>query len=242
MLYYKCRRPDGAVLWQEITDDGAAVVRLLDADGAEMPAGEAVSYAVESTDPALWPVELLPAAQERKQRMLDAAYQLAVVRDYPSAALGEVYTYPAGLVDKLYMNARVSQALVVLATVPLWAPGAEVFTRQLARPLAWNGWIYICSATGTTGATEPAWPIEQGAQVRDGTTAWMAWQQWTGRFVCKDGGDYVRRDHSPEQILQVGMEGAAFVQAQLDRRDVLAAAVSATTDLLALDAIDLNFP
>jgi hypothetical protein len=242
MRYYKCRTPAGAVLWQEITDDGAAVVRLLDADGAELPADAAISYTIESTDPVLWPLELLPAAKARWRRLLTAAYEAAVVRDYPSAALGAVYTYPAGLIDKLYMNARVSQALVVQATVPLWTPAAVVTTRKVIRPTVWNGWIYICSAAGITGATEPAWPVVKGEQVRDGTAAWLAWEQWTGRFICKDGGDYVRRDHSPEEIIQVGMEGAAFVQAQLDRRDALAAQVDAAADLQALNAVDLSFP
>jgi hypothetical protein len=242
MRYYKCRRPDGAVLWQEITDDGAAVVRLIDGDGREISPEVPLAYAVESTDQALWPLELLPAYRTRRQEALRAAYEAAVVRDYPSGALGEVYTYPSGLIDKLYMNARVSQALVVQAAVPFWKPNAAVVARQQVRPLVWNGWIYICSAAGTTGPSEPAWPLEQGTQVRDGTAAWLAWQYWTGRFICKDGGDYVRRDHSPEQILQVGMEGAAFVQAQLDRLDALAAELAACADLVAIDAVVLTFP
>ena len=242
MRYYKCRTPDGAVLWQEITDDGGAVVRLLDAEGAELPAAEAVSYTIESTDPALWPIELLPAAKARWRRLLTAAYEAAVVRDYPSAALGALYTYPADVIAKLYMNARVSQALVVKATVPYWAPAVVMTTRKVVRPTVWNGWIYICSAAGTTGASEPAWPVVKGEQVRDGTAAWMAWEQWTGRFICKNGGDYVRRDHSPEEIIQVGMEGAAYVQAQLDRHDALAVEIEAAADIVALDAISLDFP
>jgi hypothetical protein len=242
MIYYKCRRPDGAVLWQEITDDGGMVVRLIDGEGREIPPGTPLAYAIESTDPSLWPSELLPAYRARRQEALGAAYEAAVVRDYPSGALGEVYTYPSGLIDKLYMNARVSQALVVQSAIPVWQPNAAVVTRQQVRPRVWNGWIYICSAAGTTGATEPVWPLEQGAQVRDGTAAWMAWQYWTGRFICKDGGEYVRRDHSPEQILQVGMEGASFVQAQLDRRDALAAEIAAAADIVSIDTLDLSFP
>lgn len=38
---------------------------------------------------------------------------------------------------------------------------------------------------------------------------------------AKDGGEPVRRDHTVQQIIQVGTEGAAFVQAQLDRRAAL---------------------
>lgn len=240
MKYYKCHTPDGAVLWQEITDDGAQAVRLLDADGR--PVRGAVSYAIESTDQSLWPLELLPRCRLRRHAELSAVYEAAVVRDYPSAALGATHTYPAQVVDKLYMNARVSQALVVQDNVPLWTPAAVVTTRKVVRPTVWNGWIYICSAAGITGTVEPAWPVVKGEQVRDGTAGWMAWEQWTGRFICKDGGDYVRREHSPEQIIQVGMEGAAFVQAQLDRRDTLAIAIEVAADPAALDAIGMDFP
>ncbi|MCK7495191.1 MAG: hypothetical protein MZW92_31920 [Comamonadaceae bacterium] len=74
---------------------------------------------MESTDQALWLAELLPAYRA-PERALSAAYAAAAVHDYPSAALGETYSYPSGLADKLYINARVSQAFVVMLTVPVW--------------------------------------------------------------------------------------------------------------------------
>ena len=241
MRYYKCRTPDGAVLWQEITDDGASVIRLLDENG-DVPESSVVnSYSIESTDPELWLTELLPAAKQARLARLQTAYEVAVVRDYPSAALGAVHTYPSGLTDKLYMNARVTQALVVKSTVPFWQPLVVMPIRNLARPAVWNGWIYICSAAGTTGAVEPSWPVVKGEQVRDGMAVWMAWEFWTGQFLCKNGGEPVRRSHSPEEIIQVGMEGAAFVQVQLDRYDALSAQIEAATDIASLDQLNLIF-
>lgn len=242
MRYYKCRTPTGAVLWQEITDDGAACTRLIDADGRAIPPGGNLSYAIVSVDQALWPVELLPAYRARKRASLATAYELAVVRDYPSTALGATYTYPSDLVAKLYMNARVSQALVVLSASPAWRASTPVDMRQRARPTVWNGWIYLCIAAGTTGVAEPAWPTTQDSTVADGAVTWRAWQPWSGKFICKDGGAFVRRNHSPHEMVQVGMDGAAFVQAQLDRRDTLAAQIDAAADLIALDAIGMEFP
>lgn len=228
------------MLWQEITDDGTRMVRLLDADGLPMRS-PAVNYAIESTDPALWPIELLPRCKRRRLAELAAAYELAVVRDYPSAALGAIHTYPADPTAKLHMNARVSQALVVL-TAPTWRAITPIELRQCGRPTMWNGWIYLCVTAGSTGSTEPAWPTTRDAEVQDGTARWRAWQAWTGLFVCKDGSEYVRRNHSMAQIIQVGMEGAAFVQAQLDRHDALATAITGAADVVSLDAIGLDFP
>jgi hypothetical protein len=42
----------------------------------------------------------------------------------------------------------------------------------LVRPVTPNGWFYQCVAGGTTGSSEPAWPITLGATVVDGTVTW----------------------------------------------------------------------
>lgn len=243
MQYYRCRTPDGAVLWQEITDDGASMTRLIDAAG-RVPTAVALTYEIISTDQTLWSVELLPAYKTRKREALDAAYARAVVRDYTSAALGAPHTYPADLVGKLYMNGRVSQAMAVLTTALLWQASLSVKPGQHARPTVENNWSYLAVSTGlgVTGSTEPVWPTVKDALVVDGTVTWRAWQLWTGQFLCKDSGQPVRRNHTLQQIIQVGMEGAAFVQDQLDRRDAIAAQIDAAMDIASLDSISLDFP
>lgn len=243
MQYYKCRTPDGAVLWQEVTDDGASVLRLID-DTGRAPTDAALSYEIISTDQTLWPAELLPAYKTRKREALEAAYAKAVVRDYTSSALGTPHTYPADLIGKLYMNARVSQAMAVLTTAPVWQASINVKPGQRARPTVENNWTYLAVSTalGVTGLVEPVWPVVQDALVVDGSVTWRAWQLWTGQFLCKDSDVMVRRNHTLQQIVQVGMEGAAFVQTQLDRHDSLAAQIEAATDIVSVDSISLDFP
>ncbi|MCK7495192.1 MAG: hypothetical protein MZW92_31925 [Comamonadaceae bacterium] len=93
-----------------------------------------------------------------------------------------------------------------------------------------------------TGAIEPSWPTVEKATVRDERQAGWPWNHWTGRFSCKDGGDYVRREQRPDYPGPGIGWSAAYVEAVLDRRDALAAALDAAADLVALDAVDLSFP
>ena len=57
-----------------------------------------------------------------------------------------------------------------------WAttPGAASPVAQgvMCEPDAANGFIYICSVAGTTGAAHPVWPTTLGETVVDGTATW----------------------------------------------------------------------
>lgn len=241
LIYYRCRTSTDAVLWLEVDDTGARPPRLLDAAGRMVSPETPLQYAVESTDPSLWPIELLPVYRQRRLEQLAANYAAAAQRDYPSAALGAAHTYPADVVSKLYMTARNTQALILLAGVGGWRANVPAAMDEVVRPSADNGWAYRCMTAGTTGNAEPAWPMAADATVIDGTAVWQAWHHWTGDFTCTDAkGVTARRAHTYSQMMQVGLDGVAAVQDLLDRRDALAAQLAAAGSLAAIDAIDLT--
>jgi hypothetical protein len=54
----------------------------------------------------------------------------------------------------------------------IWAPGEAQIIGDLLVPSTLNGYLYRCTTAGTTGATEPTWPVAVGATVSDGTAVW----------------------------------------------------------------------
>lgn len=55
---------------------------------------------------------------------------------------------------------------------PAWAPGQPKAIGDVVQPTTPNGWEYVVTevtGTPTTGATEPAWPTAEGAQIFEGT-------------------------------------------------------------------------
>lgn len=55
-----------------------------------------------------------------------------------------------------------------------WAPSRAYGTGHALTPTASNGFFYTANAAGTSGSSEPAWPVTQGASVKDGTITWTA--------------------------------------------------------------------
>ena len=57
-----------------------------------------------------------------------------------------------------------------------WAATTAYSTGKYIKPTVSkaNGWFYIASTGGTTGAAEPTWPTTLGATVVDGTVTWLA--------------------------------------------------------------------
>lgn len=59
-----------------------------------------------------------------------------------------------------------------------WAPstacnaGSPVYSRTYVFPVVYNGYYYKCTTAGTTGTTEPTWPVDLNATVSDGTAVW----------------------------------------------------------------------
>lgn len=56
-----------------------------------------------------------------------------------------------------------------------WRATTDYAANQLIRPTVANGFLYACTAAGTSGTTEPAWPTSAGT-VTDGTVTWS----WDG--------------------------------------------------------------
>ena len=66
---------------------------------------------------------------------------------------------------------------------PLWVANHAYKVGQRVRPRTANGFVYECTAAGTSGATEPAWPTVSGNTVASGTATFKA----VPRFVSLTG-------------------------------------------------------
>ena len=53
-----------------------------------------------------------------------------------------------------------------------WAATTVRALGDSVNPTTLNGYKYICTAAGTGGSTEPAWPVTYGGTVNDGTAQW----------------------------------------------------------------------
>lgn len=57
--------------------------------------------------------------------------------------------------------------------LPIWVASTAVALGYNAEPIAGNGYRYVVTTAGTTGATEPTWPTGAlGQTVTDGTVVW----------------------------------------------------------------------
>lgn len=77
----------------------------------------------------------------------------------------------------------------------VWA-ASTVYTTKIVRvPTTSNGHVYKCTTAGTSGSTEPTWPVTSGATVNDGTVVWTE----NGSNVCKRTFDECRRLNNTER-------------------------------------------
>jgi hypothetical protein len=53
-----------------------------------------------------------------------------------------------------------------------WAASHAQSVGDIIRPSTGNGFLYLCVAAGTTGASSPTFPTVQGQTVTDGTVTW----------------------------------------------------------------------
>lgn len=63
-----------------------------------------------------------------------------------------------------------------MAAVSIWTPGTLFLTGGVTAPSSPNGFVYKATqaGSGTTGTTEPVWPLIAGNTVADGTVTWEA--------------------------------------------------------------------
>ncbi len=66
-------------------------------------------------------------------------------------------------------------------TVASWTTGKTVALNATIHPTSANrGYFFFkCTTAGTTGATEPTWPITNAGTVTDGTAVWTAMPYWS---------------------------------------------------------------
>ncbi len=58
-------------------------------------------------------------------------------------------------------------------TLPIWIANTAYVVGQKVQPIAGNGFVYRCSVSGTSGSSEPSWPVSPlGATVADGGCTW----------------------------------------------------------------------
>lgn len=55
---------------------------------------------------------------------------------------------------------------------PEWAASRAYQQGSVVRPTVRNGFVYVCTAAGTSGSSEPTWPTTPGGTVSDGTVTW----------------------------------------------------------------------
>lgn len=55
---------------------------------------------------------------------------------------------------------------------PVWAASTAKLVNDIVRPTVANGWKFQAQGAGTTGATQPTWPLTINATVVDGTVTW----------------------------------------------------------------------
>ncbi len=57
-------------------------------------------------------------------------------------------------------------------SAPTWAASTAYSVGDVVIPTTTNGHMYVCTAGGTSGASEPTWPTTDGATVTDNTATW----------------------------------------------------------------------
>ena len=67
---------------------------------------------------------------------------------------------------------------------PKWRSGAAYTTSNYVIPTNFNGHYYRCTTAGTSGATEPNWPLNSAGTVTvDGVTWTESGSPWTSAFL-----------------------------------------------------------
>lgn len=83
-------------------------------------------------------------------------------------ATGDGYT--AGGVT---LQNAVSVVVDAVAWSQVWQASTAYLVGQLVQPTVGNGFVYLVSVAGTSGAGEPSWPTTVGQCVTDGTVEWV---------------------------------------------------------------------
>lgn len=99
--------------------------------------------------------------------------------DWPVA--GTVLTMPSGTdATQLLHGDTLLVRGAVFGTVATWQANTPYALNAFVQPTVPNGYVYRCTAEGTSGATEPLWPTT--GSVTDNTVTWTVeggyWSAW----------------------------------------------------------------
>lgn len=112
---------------------------------------------------------------------------------------------------------------LILANKGYWAASTVYALNDYVLPVTPNARLYKCTTAGTSGASQPTWPITDGGTVADGTVT------WTEQTTALDGGTI------PE------VTGGAYARVQLDPADANWTA-PASGDATSKNASAITFP
>lgn len=60
-----------------------------------------------------------------------------------------------------------------LFTSGAWIASTAAVVGNIVHPISTNGFLYMCTVAGTTGASAPTWPLTQGLSVVDSGATWV---------------------------------------------------------------------
>lgn len=75
-----------------------------------------------------------------------------------------------------------------------WQASTAYALGDAVRPVTRNGYVYECTAAGTTGSSEPTWPTTPGNTVVDGSVTWTCRANYALANVAMSGGDFTNAD------------------------------------------------
>lgn len=211
---------------------------LLQITEAQWAARTSGSWQVQNRQLVAVPAQTLANARTKQIALVSAGCNGALLGGFDSSALGSAYTYPSKPLDQTnIINANISargakgsgqwQASVAVTQRTTTAEGSITFDPQTKQ-------AYVCSTSGTTGATEPTWPSVINTPVTDNTAAWVI---WTTPMWCATGGVWNFIDHTADQVIQVGMDYRNFIAQNLLRNKSLQDQINAAATIQAVQAI-----
>jgi len=67
-----------------------------------------------------------------------------------------------------------------------WAATIAKTANAIVSPTVANGFVYVCSVAGTTGGSQPTWPLIDGNVVVDGSVTWTARKIMTHKDILRN--------------------------------------------------------
>jgi len=94
-----------------------------------------------------------------------------------------------GVGDSDVAEAATQTGLQAVSSRTAWTPSTAKVLGDFVRPTSItdaNVFVYECTVAGTTGTTEPTWPVVEGQTVVDGTVTWTCRRRKTFKGMMAD--------------------------------------------------------